>query len=262
MKKTWLFLSAAMLLTAAPAHAQTLTRTAGTPTNYSSIESEVFGKDMVGMKVSSMYENCSTNGCTTGGLVTASGFWQNLGGGFYGANLYNGQTLAGVVKLGANTNTFNGDYTFDWFLSNDFRTLKFEGGSAYGNVLFDIPTGGSCGAPSISCAGQTNGSSTGNEFDIQFSSAPSGSNLSSFNGTVNYRNYVTVTGQVAQYDLFTTVEMTFATSLSGPDNDQTPFKFNMDTDLGVPVTEPGSLALVAAGLMGLAGMSRRRRAAA
>jgi hypothetical protein len=258
MKKTWLFLPAAALLAAAPAHAQTLVRVHGTTTNYDTIESEVYGNQMTGMRVSSKFENCSTNNCNPTGLNEAWGLWQDFGSGVSGADLYFNDVLYGTVRLGSATNTFAGNYTFNWLQDADFRTLSFRGGVGYGNVLFDIPSG-RCQSPSISCAGNTIPSSTGNEFDIAFTGDIGFFALFAGTGTVTYSNIVTYQGQPAQYDLFTEVEMVFPAVGWGPDSDQTPFKFQMDTDLGVPVAEPGSMVLLASGLMGLVGVVRRRR---
>lgn len=246
-------LIAASFAASTVAQAQVVTRTQGTTTNYTSIQSEVLGSQMGGMRVSATYEGCSTNGCTTGGLLTASGIWQQYGSS-WGVNLMNGNTQLGTVRIGQNTNTFDGNYTFDWTPGNDFRTLTFEGGVGFGNVIFDIASETGCGAPTITCAGQTTNSSTGNAFDIE-----SGFD---YNNGVLYTNAVSYNGESLKYDAFTKVTMTFDIDASGPDSDQTPFTFQMDTDLGANVStvpEPSTYALMAAGLAGVFGFARRRR---
>ena len=242
------------------AQAQTLQRQAGSnAVTYRTIESEVLARQMAGMRVSAKFEECSANGCSQpSGIFEAVGFWTDFGADA-GVDLRYNNTLFGTIRIAAGASTFNSPYTFNWNKTNDFRTLKFEGGPAYGNVLFDIPDG-NCGTPSITCARETTGSSTGNEFDIQFS----GSNLNAFantfgTGTVTYSNLVSVLGQSTQYDLFSTVEMVFPISLSGPDNGQAPFTFQMDTDLGRNVVpEPSTYALMGAGLISILGFARRR----
>lgn len=247
-------LAATFAALSAPLQAQTVTRSQGTTTNYTSIQSEVTGSQMTGMRVSVTYE--SPNNSNT--LATAFGFWTNLAGGLSGVDLYTGGSLMGTIRIGDNTDTFDGNYTFDWFSSNDFRTLKFEGGSQYGNVIFDLPTQFCLFGPSLSCAGQTTNTSSGNAFNIQSGFAYS-------NGVV-YSNVVTFNGESIKYDAYTTVTMNFDNSSTGPDNDQTPFTFKMDTDLGsngiVGITatpEPSTYALMGFGLLGVFGVARRRR---
>jgi len=257
MKNFTMAIGAAIALAGvtAPAQAQTsVIRSNGTTTTaYSGVQSEVLGSQMGGMRISATYENCSTNNCQPGSLLTASGIWQQYGLN-YGVNLMNGNTQLGTVRIGASTNTFNNWYTFDWTPGNDFRTLKFEGGIGFGHVIFDIASQTGCGSPSLICAGQTTSSSTGMAFDIE-----DDSRVLSFDGSVTYSNPVRYQSESLKYDVFTTVEMTFVNSSSGPDSDQTPFRFKMDTDLGVSVVpEPSTYALMAAGLAGIFGFARRR----
>jgi len=264
MKKFSMAVGAAIALASvtAPAQAQTLaTRQLGAVSNTTGIDESIYGNQMSGMRVSVRFEDSTSPDV----IREAFGFWSNLSGSSSGVDLYYNSTLYGSVRLGDASNTFNSDWTFDWFSSKDFRSLKFEGGAQYGNVLFDIGTQ-RCNTPSLTCAGNTAPSSTGNEFDIEFDDEIDDFADDAGRGTVTYSNAVSYLGTF-QYDIFTTVEMVFPTTSYGPDKDETPFKFQMDTDKGVfesspniqtTVPEPSTYALMGAGLMGIFGFARRR----
>lgn len=255
MKKTWFLLTAATLLAAAPLTAQTVSSSTGTTSSVSSIDETILGKDMGGMKVTAVF-----------GQTSVSGFWGFLSGSTWGATLGD----YGSLRMGANTDSFGGGASPSsgqngpWYLYlstyANIDYLILEGGANYGGVLFDR----SCSNNSASTANctsfgtGTSGSSLGDDYDFTGNSYST-----AFNGvTASYTNAVGLGAAAPVGDIFAKVTINFTGfSGNGPDLDNSPINFFMDTDKGnfASVAEPGTLSLVTAGLIGLVGVARRRR---
>jgi hypothetical protein len=251
-------LAAASLATATSAvEAQTVTSVNGTSYTTSSIDESTTGSDMTGMKV----HVCLSNSCY-------DKTWANLGGSYYGVE----ETGMFRIRVGHNEDTYNGDWRFDLFSSNDLVTVTMNGFA--GNTIFDR-TYPNTGTP---------GSSHGRDADLLNQCVADGysQNCVNFNNsTVQYSNRVGL-NNTFYGDEFEQVKFSFANvSLSGPDasggfdqdftqactgrngSNCSPvgFYLHMDTDnasLRTTVPEPSTYVLMFAGL-GLVGVASRRK---
>lgn len=224
------------------AGAQIVTSANGTPYNTSGVESFSTGRNARGMNV----YVCLSTGCN-------NYTWGNLTGSYSGV-----QTDDFRIRLGDNEDTFDGDWRFDLYSNANLESVTFSGFAS--DIVFDR-TEPSFGTP---------GSSLGRDGDL-INTCPFfylGGDCASFNNTtVEYRNIVSLDG-VTYGDLFESVFIDFSnvtlrgrSSQGGFDEDYSAFYMRLDTDNAslARVPEPGSLGLVAAGLLGLAGVVRRRR---
>lgn len=237
----------------APAQAQAVSSLTGTVTSTSSIDESILSNQMGGMKVTMNFD----------GGVSLFGFWADLTGGRWGVDLYNGNTRLGTVSLGATSYTYSSDYKIELYqYSPNLASILFEGGAAYGGVLFDRSSG--FAGNSVG----TVGSDVGNDYDLLDSDWD--------NVTAQYRNAVKLNSNSPVGDIFQSVFVDFSnatfdcgrrcTDTDAPDKGNSPFYFEMDTDKGVfaganiqtTVPEPSTYALMGAGLMGIFGFARRR----
>jgi hypothetical protein len=230
------------IVTATAAQAQSVGAVTGTPYNTTSVDASANGFDARGMGVRVCF-----------GMVCSDHTWGNLAGAYSGV-----QTSDFRIRVGDSEDTYNGDWRFDLYGSRNLSSVTFSGFN--GNTVFDR-TFPSTGTP---------GSSIGRDADLRntcFVRIGPNDCVDFGSGYVEYRNAVSLMG-TTYGDLYETVFIDFSNvSLTGPsasgglDNSYSEFYLWMDTDNArlTRVPEPGSFGLVAAGLLGLVGIVRRRR---
>jgi hypothetical protein len=201
----------------------------------------------------------ATNGSQMGGMrvtwtavtgAVSSASWANLGDGFWGVN-----SDGFRVQYDESTTTFG----YRWGVSNGsalaIRSIRFNG--APGRTLFDCAwTGTACSGPGSSIPEGTSGSAEGWTFE-------NGETRSGVSAT--YSNLFKLDAAAAPVgDLFEQLTITFGGDGLGA---QEQYSFFADTDNSpseapepTPVPEPSSAVLMVAGLAGLAGARRFRRA--
>jgi hypothetical protein len=235
MRTNSLAVLAALTLTAASVgEAQTVNQSVGTSFQTTSLAGfTTSGADMSGMRVTAFWADA------TSAVLT----WGSLGGGSWGVS--NSRFTLSFPGAG---DTFNDNWTLQNLAGAGSALTRFLLNGAPGNTVFDTQFGG-----------ETTGSANG--FNFSFTSgALAGS-------TAQYTNIVNLTGQPAAGDIFETLDVALGSGGLGLGQSLT---FRADTDnaasgaviIPSTVPEPGTWALLATGIVGLAGAARRRQRAA
>ena len=229
-------LTVAALSLAAPLRAQTLQNQAGQAYYAPSIGVySTLGSDLFGMMVTGRFSD--------GQSFTAN--WGSLGGGLTGVSFAGRYSLT----IGATTNTWGNPFSLTVFgTGNTLTSLILSGAS--GPVIFDRTFGG---------AGGTAGSNSGSDYAY--------SGADPYNTLVTYKNAVQLVGSNAPIgDVFETLQIDFRTAYVGT-NAGRRLDFFQDVDNVItggfilPVPEPDSMLLTAAGLsFGFIFVRRRRLA--
>lgn len=217
--------------------AYTHSSTAGISYNTTGVAAFTTGGDeMDGMSVTAVY--------STGGSETTS--YNDVIGDDFGSAVGNGWSLSFF-----GSSTFGSDWTLE-SSSVSISQLIIDGQP--GDTLFDylleyqLTPGSASGGPG-NPAGPDNVDSTDGSISADFS----------------YSNQVSLKG-IFYGDLFTTLTISF----DGPLTSNNTFKFITDTDNVKisgdikptnPIPEPGVLALLSAGLIGMIGLQRRKKTA-
>jgi hypothetical protein len=219
-------------LTPVVASAQTIVTSNGTAYQTDALTGvTTLGSQLVGLSVQALYV----------GGGTSSGTFADLGGGLFG--VANGDFM---LTINAGADTFNQPFALTNNSVLNLVGLTLRG--APGNLVFDID-----GVNEL-----TPGSSIGRAFSFTSGDIA---------GTVaTYTNIVNLTGFAALGDIFERINVDFAAGLTSggsltfvADVDQA------DTAAGAVVTpsvpEPGTVVLLATGLLAVAGTAARRRRA-
>ena len=224
-----LFLS---FLTPVVASAQTIATSAGTPYQTAALSAfTTLGADLVGLSVQAQFA----------GGGTSSGTFADLGGGVFGVS-----NADFMLTINGGSNTFTDPFALTNNSGLNLVGLTLIG--APGNLVFDIVSGSE----------GTLGSGNGQPFDFRSGDIA---------GTVaTYTNIVNLTGFAPLGDLFERVIVDFAAGLASGGS----LTFVADIDAadtagGAVVTptvpEPGTVVLLATGLLAVAAIAARRRRA-
>ncbi len=218
------YLAAAAALFTVPASAQTLQTTAGTAYYAPAIGNfSTLGSDLFGLLISGRFADGQT----------FSANWADLGGGQSGVNFAGRFRLA----IGTTTNTWANPFTLTVYgATNTLQSLTLRGAS--GPVIFDRTFGNTSG---------TVQSQSGSDFAFSGTS-------DLWNTLVTYTNAVQMVGSTGPVgDIYETMVVEFRNGLTGTSTGRN-VRFTQDFDnvisggLLLPVPEPATLLLTAAGL--------------
>ncbi len=230
------------LLSIPPAYAQSNNFGVGTLFDSPGVSgADTIGEAMAGMAVQWIFADGTTG----------SGVWADIGGGGCGVN------SGGVrVFVGCEQNTSFDDDP-EWKILNNSQkvltSIRFNG--APGQTVFDC----NWSAIATACASGFSLGTAHSSFGVAH--VKTGGTFVGF-GTGSYTNLVGVAGAPPVGDLFEQFTLTFSGLPAGEN-----FFFKADTDTAVlsapvpGVPEPGTYALLLAGLVGLSLVHRRRRQA-
>ncbi len=234
---------AAALLFAAGSASAAITQVTQTGTIYSTAaisEYSTLGTTMDGMTVTATW---TIDGGTA---ITQTKIWADLSG-----------TAGGVAFSGSNFDlmltgdSFYNAWQLDFEVSGAglLQSLVFDG--VPGNTVFDICGTSWCNSTTGPGSG-TEGSSLGHNFSWNYGTA---------NGTATYSNKVALDGFAPVGDLFAMFALDFSGGGLGEGH---LWNFTLDTDNAttdlVQVPEPGTVAIIGLGLLGLFASRRRNKA--
>ena len=154
--------------------------------------------------------------------------------------------------------SYDGDtyYNFNWLFEDlgDGAITKISIDALAGNTVFDVQDYGSNGP--LSNEPDTPGSRRGYAFDLLDESL-----VDTYDISVTYKDLVAVGSNPAVGDLYGTLEIMFGdtTATAFVNNGTGSFKFKADTDIIVPIPEPGTVLLLGVGMLGLLGLARKRK---
>jgi len=180
-----------------------------------------------------------------GGTVKTS-TWGSLGSGTYGVVVANGNDSLRIAMSGDSfTTLWDSDDIVNG--NNGISIDKFVIDAGAGNAVFDVLSN------SVGTAGSADGrpfsttNSTGGGFDI----------------LATYSGRVALTGNAPVGDLYRYLTVDFINGQFGPDYDVIDFYADTDSlklkgDLN-PIPEPTTMLLFGAGILGLAGVARKKR---
>lgn len=181
-----------------------------------------------------------------------SSTWGSLGGGLSGIS-----SGGLILSIGSTTNTFNNPWSLSNNTGSSLASVILSG--AQGRTIFDCDwTGTQCAGPGDS-NGSTGTPGSANGYTVQTAGGTYAGPVSAI-----YSNFVSIGANPPVGDLFEQLQLVFGTD--GMSNGLT-YSFIADTDnspFDVPppttaVPEPGTVVLLATGLLGLAAAQRRRR---